>query len=175
MGAMFKCDVDGGTPHTSNRTKHKDTLAASDLNRTLNQLRARGENKWECSGTFKGKFVRNRGQDIGLCCGELRIGSGGQRHNTLPFGEADDSLSYLFDLAGKIAPQNRGKLYRIAVLGGTAANLPVDRINAGGANASENLAGADFRILDFLKPQLIHISKLFKNNCLHNRALLLLR
>src|SRR6185437_7816790 len=66
--------------------------------------------------------------------------------------------------------ENRGQLYVNVSFGCAAANLPVDRVDAGGAHADSYFAGTDSGLVHVFHLQLVRVSEFFQYDCLHESA-----
>jgi hypothetical protein len=83
----------------------------------------------------------------------------GERHDALAYGEAAglrvESGAESDDFAGQVAAEDGGKVLRELVFGSAAADLPIDRIEAGGVDADENFPVLGFRARGFGVAELV--------------------
>jgi hypothetical protein len=72
-----------------------------------------------------------------------------------------------FDLAGEVEAQSYREFKRHDVFHVSAADLPVDGIDAGGADADEDLAGAGSRLRNFIQSEGLGPAVLMDANSFH--------
>ena len=165
---MLQCHVHCGASDAAKRASDEHRPARLWFYRALDELSAGREHQRQSGGLLEAKAVRNRRKDVRLHCCELGVSSIGESHHALAFAESSHFVSKVRHLACEVAAQDRREVDGHALAGRPAADLPIDRVNAGGPNPHADLGRAKGRFpLIVFKAKLVDVAVFVKNNRFH--------